>query len=172
MEHQHEQLSETKRIHQPLVGRHIVLRKRLARQKTGQWIDASFHFLEQVEFYKPGQESALAPEGCSVFKWNDLVFQNFREGNLKILDFHFYRSLESRITKRLFRFLDKRFYKRKMLSFDLEVFACEKIGLTRPIKINPAGRATTDIAQIKRRLLKSSPVPSALHRVPWACLVR
>ena len=89
-------------------------------KRTGQWIDASFHFLEQVEFYKPGQESALAPEGYSVFKWNDLVFRNFREGNLKILDFHFYRSLEGGITKRLFRFLDKRFYMRKSLSFDLE----------------------------------------------------
>jgi Replication initiator protein A len=124
-------------------------------KKTGQWIDTSFHFLEQVNFYKPGQESALAPEGLSVFKWNDLVFRNFREGNLKILDFHFYRSLEGGITKRLFRFLDKRFYKRNMLSFDLEVFACEKVGLTRPIKINPSGRATTDVAQIKRRLLKA-----------------
>jgi hypothetical protein len=124
-------------------------------KRTGQWIDASFHFLEQVEFYKPGQESALAPEGYSIFKWNDLVFRNFREGNLKILDFHFYRSLEGGITKRLFRFLDKRFYKRKSLSFDLEAFACEKIGLTRPIKMNPSGRPTTDIAQIKRRLLKA-----------------
>ena len=124
-------------------------------KRTGQWIDASFHFLEQVEFYKPGQESALAPQGYSVFKWNDLVFRNFREGNLKILDFHFYRSLEGGISKRLFRFLDKRFYKRKSLSFDLEAFACEKIGLTRPIKMNPSGRPTTDIAQIKRRLLKA-----------------
>jgi replication initiator protein A len=124
-------------------------------KRTGQWIDASFHFLEQVEFYKPGQESALAPEGYSVFKWNDIVFRNFREGNLKILDFHFYRSLEGGITKRLFRFLDKRFYKRKSLRFDLQAFACEKIGLTRPIKMNPSGRPTTDIAQIKRRLLKA-----------------
>jgi hypothetical protein len=123
-------------------------------KKTGQWIDASFHFLEQVEFYKPGQDAALAPEGRSVFKWNDLVFQNFREGNLKILDFHLYRALEGGITKRLFRFLDKRFYKRSRLTFDLEPFACEKIGLTRPIKMNSSGRATTDIAQIKRRLFK------------------
>lgn len=73
--------------------------------ETGQWIDASFHFLEQVEFYKPGQESAFAPDGSSVFKWNDLVSRNFREGNLKILDFHLYRALEGGITKRLFRFL-------------------------------------------------------------------
>ena len=124
-------------------------------KKTGQWIDASFHFLEQVEFYKPGQESALAPDGSSVFKWNDLVFRNFREGNLKILDFHLYRALEGGITKRLFRFLDKRFYMRNRLTFDLEAFACEKIGLTRPIKMNPSGRPTTDIAQIKRRLLKA-----------------
>jgi len=38
---------------------------------------------------------------------------------------------------------------------NLEAFACEKIGLTRPIKMNPSGRPTTDIAQIKRRLLKA-----------------
>ena len=124
-------------------------------KKTGQWIDASFHFLEQVEFYKPGQESKLSPDGLSVFKWNDLVFRNFQEGNLKILDFHLYRALDGSITKRLFRFLDKRFYLRKKLTFDLEAFACEKIGLTRPIKMKAANRPTTDIAQIKRRLLKA-----------------
>jgi hypothetical protein len=124
-------------------------------KKTGQWIDASFHFLEQVEFYKPGQESKLSPDGLSVFKWNDIVFRNFQEGNLKILDFHLYRALDGSITKRLFRFLDKRFYLRKKLTFDLEAFACEKIGLTRPIKMKASNRATTDIAQIKRRLLKA-----------------
>ena len=36
----------------------------------------------------------------------------------------------------------------------LEAFACEKIGLMRPVKMNPSGRATTDVAQIKGRLLK------------------
>src|ERR1700738_2261704 len=54
-----------------------------------------------------------------------------------------------------FAFSTKRFYMRKSLSFDLEAFACEKIGLTRPVKMNPSGRSTTDIAQIKRRLLKA-----------------
>ncbi len=122
-------------------------------KKTKQWIDASFHYLDQVEFYKPGKEGVLAPNGRSVFKWNELVFRNFKEGNLKSLDFHLYRALESGISKRIFRFLDKRFYMRNRLSFDLEAFACEKIGLTRPVKLNPAGRSTVDIAQIKRRLL-------------------
>lgn len=122
-------------------------------KKTGQWVDANFHFIEFVEFHKPGKESAIAPDGHSVIKWNDLVFRNFKAGNLKTLDFHLYRALKSGIAKRLFRFLDKRFYHRSRLSFSLEAFACEKIGLTRPIKVTTNGKTLVDVAQIKRRLL-------------------
>lgn len=122
-------------------------------KKTGQWVDASFHFIEFAEFYKPGKEGVMAQEGSSIIKWNDLIFRNFKEGNLKTLDFHFYRSLESGIAKRMFRFLDKRFYFRSRLSFALESFACEKIGLTRPTKVSYTGRASVDVAQIKRRLM-------------------
>lgn len=122
-------------------------------KKTGQWVEAKFHFIEFVEFYKQGNESVFAPDGASVIKWNDLIFRNFCEGNLKTLDFHLYRALESGIAKRLFRFLDKRFYHRKRLVFALEVFACDKIGLTRPIKVSTSGKTTVDVAQIKRRLL-------------------
>ena len=122
-------------------------------KKTGQWVDASFHFIEFAEFYKPGKEGVMALEGSSVIKWNDLIFRNFKEGNLKTLDFHFYRSLESGIAKRMFRFLDKRFHFRSRLSFVLEAFACEKIGLTRPTKVSYTGRASVDVAQIKRRLM-------------------
>lgn len=122
-------------------------------RQSGEWIDAGFHFIEYVEFYKPGQQGGLTQDGNSVIKWNDLVFRNFREGNLKALDFHLYRSLQSSIAKRLYRFLDKRFYHRRNLTFDLEVFACEKIGLTRPVKMSRTGKVTTDVGQIKRRLM-------------------
>ena len=123
------------------------------RADKARWVDVSLHFLEQVEFYRPGQNGVLAGNGYSVFKWNDIVFKNFREGNLKELDFQLYRTLEGAIAKRLYRFLDKRFFMRRELTFDLEAFACEKIGLSRPVKVNPAGRATTDVGQIKRRFL-------------------
>jgi hypothetical protein len=33
------------------------------------------------------------------------------------------------IKRRMFRFLDKRFYRRNQLDFDLRVLACEHIGL-------------------------------------------
>ncbi len=123
------------------------------RADKSRWVDVSLHFLEQVEFYRPGQEGALTGDGYSVFKWNDIVFRNFREGNLKELDFQVYRILDGAIAKRLYRFLDKRFFMRRELTFELEAFACEKIGLSRPVKTGPAGRVTTDVGQIKRRLL-------------------
>jgi hypothetical protein len=53
----------------------------------------------------------------------------------------------------LYRFLDKRFYRKSSITYPLEAFACEKIGLTRPIKMNASGHPTSDIAQLKRLLL-------------------
>jgi len=63
--------------------------------------------------------------------WNDVVFNSFRAGYLKQIDFEFYKRLESAISKRLYRFLDKRFYHRERLEFDLKSFACEHIGLSK-----------------------------------------
>ncbi len=124
-------------------------------KKNNHWIDASFHFIEFAEFHRPGEHSSsLVPEGLSVIRWNDLVLMNMREGNLKTLDFYLYTQLKSSIAKRMFRFLDKRFgLGKKKFTFELETFACEKIGLTRPVKISATGRSTTDVGQIKRRLL-------------------
>jgi hypothetical protein len=124
-------------------------------KKSGQWVDASLHLIEYAEFYRQGKDSMIAPSGCSVVKWNDLIFRNFSEGNLKVLDFHLYRMLKSGTAKRLYRFLDKRFYMRSKLSFGLIAFAGDKIGLTRPYKINAkTGTSTLDIAQLKRQLHK------------------
>jgi hypothetical protein len=127
-------------------------------KKTGKWIEANFHFLELVEYYKAGKETALAHDGQSVIKWNDFIFRNLSEGHLKTLDYNTYRDLKNSISKRLLRFLDKRFYKRDKLSFGLEHFAYEKIGLARPTYDNTtlnnkSRKKAVDVAQLKRRLL-------------------
>ena len=41
-----------------------------------------------------------------------MIFQSFQSGNLKQLDLEFYLRLRLPTTKRMFRFLDKRFYRR------------------------------------------------------------
>ena len=118
------------------------------------WVDENFHVLDNVTLYdrerrgraaKSGTASGRAPKGekaavtrvdkvplpLSSFRWNEVIFQSFQSGNLKQLDLEFYLGLRLPTTKRMFRFLDKRFYRRSRLEFDLRTLACEHIGLSR-----------------------------------------
>ena len=67
----------------------------------------------------------------SSFRWNEVIFRSFQAGNLKQLDLEFWLSLKLPTTKRLFRFLDKRFYRRDRLDFDLRALACNHVGLSK-----------------------------------------
>ena len=66
---------------------------------------------------RPGAEGDPLP--LSSFRWNEVIFESFQSGNLKQLDLEFYLRLRLPTTKRMFRFLDKRFYRRARLDFDL-----------------------------------------------------
>lgn len=113
------------------------------------WVDENFHILENVSLYdrerrrragRPGAKAAARPpkEGdplpLSSFRWNEVIFRSFQSGNLKQLDLEFYLKLRLPTTKRMFRFLDKRFYRRDRLDFDLRTLACEHIGMSRSYK--------------------------------------
>ena len=119
------------------------------------WVDENFHVLDNVTLYdrerrkrsggkpgKPGAKPAPArrpkktgtegdPLPLSSFRWNEVIFESFQSGNLKQLDLEFYLRLRLPTTKRMFRFLDKRFYRRARLDFDLRTLACEHIGMSR-----------------------------------------
>ena len=117
------------------------------------WVDENFHVLDNVTIYdrekrrpaskagkpaagrsrrgKKGEGAGTEPLPLSSFRWNEVIFQSFRSGNLKQLDLEFYLRLRLPTTKRMFRFLDKRFYRRDRLDFDLKTLACEHIGLSR-----------------------------------------
>ena len=105
------------------------------------WVDENFHILENVSLYdrerrrragKNGKEGDPLP--LSSFRWNEVIFRSFQSGNLKQLDLEFYLQLRLPTTKRMFRFLDKRFYRRDRLDFDLKTLACEHIGMSRSYK--------------------------------------
>jgi hypothetical protein len=119
------------------------------------WVDENFHVLDNVTLYdrerrkrsggKPGKPGVKAAAGrrprktgaegdplpLSSFRWNEVIFESFQSGNLKQLDLEFYLRLRLPTTKRMFRFLDKRFYRRDRLDFDLRTLACEHIGMSR-----------------------------------------
>lgn len=114
------------------------------------WVSENFHILDQVTIFdKERRERRLKtkkgePEaGRSSFVWNEVVFDSFQAGYLKKIDMDFYRALESSISKRIYRFLDKRFYKKETLVFDMQEFALEHVGLSR----------NYHTGEIKRRLI-------------------
>jgi hypothetical protein len=112
------------------------------------WVDETFHILDNVTLYdrerrklagrtmasnskrSPDQRVGNAPLPLSSFRWNEVIFRSFQAGNLKQLDLEFYLGLRLPTTKRMFRFLDKRFYRRERIDFDLKTFAYSHIGLS------------------------------------------
>jgi hypothetical protein len=113
------------------------------------WVDEQFHVLDNVTLYdrerwrtsarsgkvgrteKTGSKADKPPLPLSSFRWNEVIFRSFQSGNLKQLDLELYLKLRLPTTKRMYRFLDKRFYRRSRLDFDLRTLACEHIGLSR-----------------------------------------
>jgi len=113
------------------------------------WVDEQFHVLDNVTLYdrerwrtsarstksgkgdRGGPKADKPPLPLSSFRWNEVIFQSFQSGNLKQLDLEFYLKLRLPTTKRMYRFLDKRFYRRTRLDFDLRTLACEHVGLSR-----------------------------------------
>lgn len=113
------------------------------------WVDEKFHILDNVTLYDKEQARSRPASTrqsqlpLSSFMWNDVIFRSFRAGNLKSIDFDFLKSLDSAVAKRLYRFLDKRFFHRDRWEFDLKEVSWEHIGLSR----------NYDTANLKRKLL-------------------
>lgn len=114
---------------------------------TNEWVDEKFHILERIKVYsdenertrpKPHPNQGSFEFASSFFMWNEVVFRSFKSGNLKALDFDFVLGLRSSVTRRLYRFLDKRFFnvmdkrgQSGVLEFDMKTLAYEHVGLSR-----------------------------------------
>lgn len=109
------------------------------------WCDEHFHLLENVTIRRrPKRVNVSPPPGKQDWSitWNEVMFRSCQSGYLKRLDMGVYRRLTLAAAKRMYRFLDKRFYFTNRLTFDLRTFACEHIGCRRG----------DDTGQLKRRL--------------------
>ena len=118
---------------------------------TNAWVDEKFHILERVKIYsqeneksrpKPDPTQGSFEFASSFFLWNEAVYRSFDSGNLKALDYDFVLGLKSSISRRLYRFLDKRFFYAPTLEFELKNLAYEHIGLSR----------NTPVGDLKRKL--------------------
>lgn len=67
----------------------------------------------------------------SFFTWSEVLFKSFQVGFIKKLDLDFYLDLQSAVSKRLYRYLDKHFWYRSRIQVNLFTLAHEKIGVSR-----------------------------------------
>jgi hypothetical protein len=105
-----------------------------------RWKSKTFHVIETLDL-KGSDREGRDESPCSL-TWNEVLFQSFQASNLKALDLDTYFRLKRPAARQAYRFLDKRFYHSSRLEFDLRVFACEHVGLSRE----------HDSAQLKRAL--------------------
>ena len=108
------------------------------------WVNKDFGILDNLFIYEREEEERSVAPASSWFVWNEVVYQSFQAGYLKKLDWDLYCRLKDPVAKRLYRFLDKRFYFSDELTFDLQELAFDKVRVSR--KYNTA--------QSKRALMK------------------
>lgn len=70
----------------------------------------------------------------SFFIWSEVLFNSFQAGFIKKLDLSFFISLQSAVSKRIYRYLDKHFWYKSQVKINLFTFAHEKIGVSRSYK--------------------------------------
>ncbi len=110
------------------------------RSKT--YGDATLHILESAIVLegkgKSHDDDTQVSLPLSSFTWNKIFLESCHADNLKYLDVGIYFSLLHSASKRLYRFLDKRFYKRLSWVFDLREIAFERVGFSRNYAHNVA----------------------------------
>ena len=117
--------------------------------KAKSWVSRTFNLYQDLEIYeaenstsrpKPDVRQSSFSFACSSFEWSEFLHSNFMNRAVKGLNFHFVKSLKKPTAKRLFRFLDKRFYNTKTLQFDLHDFAESHMGLRKGQKVGDIKR--------------------------------
>ena len=99
-----------------------------------RWTSGAFHIIDDFELNDSRESTRQMTLLQSRIIWSSRVFESFIEGHLKNIRYDVYVKLRSSVSKRMYRFLDKRFHQRRSCSFDLHDFAHEHIGLSRSYK--------------------------------------
>lgn len=123
------------------------------------WVSADFSVLTNLFWYdgepKPKRVRSQQSLPFSNFTWNQVIFDSFKNGYLKRLDYGFYIGLRHPIARRIYRFMDKRFYRSPTWRFDLVEFAYNHVGLSEGSGRSTVGadkQGYTNVNKIKKKL--------------------
>jgi Replication initiator protein A len=102
--------------------------------------DLAFNIIDNYKFFdgrrtEPPQlalplDDAPAQRSQCYVKWNETIFNSFKNGSLTKLDLDMFFSLPTAAAKRAYRYLNVRLPQDGQQSFDLKTFACQHIGFS------------------------------------------
>jgi len=99
-------------------------------KKVGFGIISNYEFFVNERKGKKGRYSSQPSLPLGYFRWDDILFQSIQKGHIKTIDTKLYFSLKSYISKRLYRFVDKRLYNQESFEIDLFRLAFDKLEMT------------------------------------------
>jgi hypothetical protein len=106
-----------------------------------RWTSGGFHIIDSYKL-SDGRGPGGRASRCRVV-WGREFFKSCQAGYLKGLNYDLYIRLTSHPARRMYRFLDKRFYHKTEWEFELKDFAFEHVGLSRTYR---------DAGKIKEKL--------------------
>ncbi len=119
-----------------LLGVTITAKQAFWDKSRQSYVDVGFHIIDDYALYSElrGRKASGPdrPLPRSYIAWNEVIFASFRAGNIKQLDTGFYFGLRSAVSRRLFRYLDKkRLDGKPAFRIDLRKLGFEKLGMSR-----------------------------------------
>jgi len=119
-----------------LLGVTITAQRAFWDKSREAYVDVGFHIIDDYALYNEPRgrkpSGARRPVPYSYVAWNEVIFASFQAGNIKQLDTGFYFGLRSAVSRRLFRYLDKkRLDGKAAFRIDLRKLGFEKLGMSR-----------------------------------------
>ncbi len=119
-----------------LLGVTITAKQAFWDKTKQRYVDVGFHIIDDYALYNEpvGRKRRYARQHqpLSYVAWNQVVFKSFQAGNIKQLDTSFYFGLRSAVSRRLFRYLDKkRLDGKPAFRIGLRKLGFEKLGMSR-----------------------------------------
>ena len=133
-----------KRIHTSLrrwLGVTIYSNRAFYDHANKSWVNRDFGIFDNLYVY---EREGLSTPQPSWFVWNEVLYNSFQSGYLKTLDWELYCQLKNPVAKRLYRLLDKRFYRNQQCVMNLHDLAFNRIRMS----------SNYNTSQIKRSLQK------------------
>jgi hypothetical protein len=111
--------------------------------ESRRWTSGGFHIIDSYQILDGRTGNGQGELFRSQIVWGNEFFKSCQAGYLKSLDYDLYIRLKYHPSKRMLRFLDKRFYHKSDWTFELRDFAVEHVGLSRTYR---------DAGKIKEKL--------------------